>query len=86
LIIRGQARPNCGKRSCELDNTSKSGKGIPTGNVGNVWMIIHYFAWICGVVQERGDSFVWANGFGAFALTKAQENSFIFFYKGRFYF
>ncbi|MCB2222309.1 MAG: hypothetical protein KQI35_18140, partial [Bacteroidetes bacterium] len=47
-------------------------KGIPTVNVGNVWMIIHYFARICGVVQERGDSFVWAYGFGAFAVTKAQ--------------
>jgi hypothetical protein len=35
-------------------------------------MIIHYFDWICGVVQERGDSFVWAYGFGAFAVTKAQ--------------
>jgi hypothetical protein len=35
-------------------------------------MPIHYFAWICGVVQERADSFVWAYGFGAFALTKAQ--------------
>jgi hypothetical protein len=35
-------------------------------------MLIHYFAWICGVVQERVDSFVWANGFGAFAVTKAQ--------------
>ncbi|MCB2220595.1 MAG: hypothetical protein KQI35_09385 [Bacteroidetes bacterium] len=55
-----------------MDKTSKSGKGIPTGIVGNVWMTIHYFAWICGVVQERGDSFVWAIGFGAFAETKAQ--------------
>jgi hypothetical protein len=55
-----------------LDNTSKSGKGIPTLIVGNVWMPIHYFAWICGIVQERVDSFVWATGFGAFAETKAQ--------------
>jgi hypothetical protein len=55
-----------------LDHTSKSGKGIPTDIVGNVWMTIHYFAWICGMVQERGDSFVWAYGFGAFAVTKAQ--------------
>jgi hypothetical protein len=55
-----------------LDHASQSGKGIPSGTVGNVWMPIHYFAWICGVVQERADSFVWAYGFGAFAVTKAQ--------------
>ena len=36
-------------------------------------MIIHYFAWICGIVQERVDSIFWANGFGAFAQTKAHE-------------
>jgi hypothetical protein len=26
-----------------------------------------------GMVQERADSFVWANGFGAFAETKAHS-------------
>jgi hypothetical protein len=39
-----------------LNNASKSGKGIPTFSVGNVWLINHYFAWICGIVQERGES------------------------------
>jgi hypothetical protein len=77
LISRRLASPNSGKCSRELNNASKSGKGIPTISVGNVWLINHYFAWICGIVQERGESIVWANGFGAFAETKAQEDKWV---------
>jgi hypothetical protein len=52
-----------------LNNASKSGKGI--------WLINHYFALICGIVQEREEGIVWANGFGAFAETKAQEKKWV---------
>ncbi|MCB2222501.1 MAG: hypothetical protein KQI35_19110 [Bacteroidetes bacterium] len=51
------------------------------GNTGRVFSASHsrlemrpwiILAFYFGIIYERGNSIVWANGFGAFAVTKAQ--------------